>query len=95
MPQCLFLVCYAFGGEFWAPVSEEWGRFPTLALSMLLVNIWQIPCALAPNFATIVVCRALAGFSSAAGSVTVGMIADLYTEDEHQYAIAFLSFASM
>lgn len=28
--QCLFLVCYAFGCELWAPWSEEFGRWPIL-----------------------------------------------------------------
>lgn len=28
--QCVFLVCYAFGCELWAPWSEEFGRWPIL-----------------------------------------------------------------
>lgn len=36
--QCVFLVCYAFGCELWAPWSEELGRWPTLQLSLFLVN---------------------------------------------------------
>lgn len=51
----------------------EYGRWPILQLSLFLVNVFQIPCALAPNFGTIVVCRALGGLSSAGGSVTLGM----------------------
>ena len=50
--QMIFLVAYAFGSELWAPWSEEFGRWPVLQLSLLLVNIWQIPCALAPNYGT-------------------------------------------
>lgn len=57
--QMIYLVLYSFGCELWAPWSEEFGRWPILQLSMLLINIWQIPCALAPNWGTIVVCRAL------------------------------------
>ena len=70
--QMIFLVLYAFECELWAPWSEEFGRWPILQLSLFLVNIWQIPCALAPNFGTIVVCRGLGGLSSAGGSVTLG-----------------------
>lgn len=70
----IFLVLYAFGCELWAPWSEELGRWPILQLSLTLVNIWQLPVALAPNFATIMVGRALGGLSSAGGSVTLGMI---------------------
>jgi hypothetical protein len=57
--QMIYLVFYAFGCELWAPWSEEFGRWPILQLSLLLINIWQIPNSVAPNFGTIVVCRAL------------------------------------
>ena len=57
--QMIYLVFYAFGCELWAPWSEEFGRWPILQLSMLFINIWNIPNSVAPNFATILVCRAL------------------------------------
>lgn len=82
----IFLVFYAFGCELWAPWSEELGRKPVLQLSLFLVNIWQLPVALAPNFATIIVGRMLGGLSSAGGSVTLGMIADMWEPDVQQYA---------
>ncbi|KAK1529080.1 major facilitator superfamily transporter [Colletotrichum costaricense] len=91
----IFLVLYAFGCELWAPWSEEFGRWPVLQLSLFLVNIWQIPVALAPNFATIMVGRALGGLSSAGGSVTLGMIADLFESDKQQYAVAYVVFSSV
>ncbi|TVY29300.1 Efflux pump [Lachnellula hyalina] len=91
----IFLILYAFGCELWAPWSEELGRKPILQLSLLLVNIWQIPVALAPNFATVMVGRALGGLSSAGGSVTLGMIADMWEPDHQQYAVAFVVFSSV
>jgi MFS family permease len=91
----IFLVLYAFGCELWAPWSEEVGRKPILQLSLLLVNIWQLPVALAPNFASIMVGRALGGLSSAGGSVTLGMIADMWEADSQQYAVAFVVFSSV
>ncbi|KAH6719731.1 major facilitator superfamily transporter [Leptodontidium sp. MPI-SDFR-AT-0119] len=91
----IFLVLYAFGCELWAPWSEELGRWPILQLSLLLVNIWQLPVALAPNFATILIGRALGGISSAGGSVTLGMIADMWEADNQQYAVAFVVFSSV
>ena len=91
----VFLVTYAFGCELWAPWSEELGRKPILQLSLFLVNIWQIPVAIAPNFATIMVGRALGGLSSAGGSVTLGMIADLWEADDQQYAVACVVFSSV
>jgi len=65
IPQMMFLVAYAFGCELWAPWSEEFGRWPIQQMSLFLVNIWQIPCALAPNYGTYVVCRFLGGLSTA------------------------------
>jgi len=91
----IFLVTYAFGCELWAPWSEEFGRWPVIQLSLGLVNIWQIPVALAPNFGTILVCRALGGLSSAGGSVTLGMIADMFEADKQQYAVAYVVFSSV
>jgi multidrug resistance protein len=93
--QMIFLVAYAFGSELWAPWSEEVGRWPIMQLSLSLVNIWQIPCALAPNFGTIVVCRFLGGLSSAGGSVTLGMVADMWEPDEQQYAVAYIVLSSV
>jgi MFS family permease len=93
--QCVFLVAYAFGCELWAPWSEEFGRWPIMQLSLFLVNIWQIPCALAPNFGTIVVCRILGGLSSAGGSVTLGMTADMWEADDQGFAVAFVVLSSV
>ena len=91
----IFLVLYAFGCELWAPWSEEFGRKPILQLSLFLVNIWQIPVGIAPNFATIMVGRALGGISTAGGSITLGMIADLWEADDQGYAVACVVFSSV
>ncbi|PLN80643.1 MFS general substrate transporter [Aspergillus taichungensis] len=93
--QMIFLVSYAFGCELWAPWSEEFGRWPIMQLSLFLVNIWQIPCALAPNFGTIVVCRFLGGLSSAGGSVTLGMTADMWEADDQGFAVAYVVLSSV
>lgn len=93
--QMSFLMAYAFGCEFWAPFSEEFGRWPILQLSLFLVNIWQLPCALAPNFGTIVVARTLGGLSSAGGSVTLGMVADMWEPETQQWAVAFIVLSSV
>lgn len=82
-----FLITYAFGCELWAPWSEELGRWPILQLSLFFVNIWQIPVGIAPNFATIIVCRALGGLSTAGGSVTLAMVADMWEPSDQQYAV--------
>lgn len=111
--QMAYLVTYSIGCELWAPWSEEFGRWPILQLSMFLINIWQIPAGLAPNWGTIVVARALVchsqsstfmslsyanqsqgGISTAGGSVTLGLIADIYEPDNQQFPLAFIVLSS-
>ncbi|KAL4952744.1 MFS general substrate transporter [Aspergillus filifer] len=93
--QMIFLVAYAFGCELWAPWSEEFGRWPIMQLSLTFMNIWQIPCALAPNFGTMVVGRFLGGISLAGGSVTLGMTADMWEADDQGFAVAFVVLSSV
>ncbi|KAH8601750.1 putative MFS transporter [Bisporella sp. PMI_857] len=95
--QFIFLLTYAFGCEFWAPWSEELGRWPTQQASLFLVNIWQILSALSPTFGGVLVARALGGLSTAGGSVTLGVIADLYRPEDtgFQYAVAFVILSSV
>ncbi|KAI1483854.1 hypothetical protein K445DRAFT_24213 [Daldinia sp. EC12] len=91
----IFLITYAFGCELWAPWSEEFGRKPILQASMFLVNIFTLPVALAPNFGCLLAGRALGGLSTAGGSVTLGMVADMFESDRQQYAVAYIVFSSV
>lgn len=93
--QMIFLVAYAFGCEFWAPWSEEIGRWPVLQASLFLVNCFQILAALAPNYGSLIVARFFGGLFTAGGSVTLGMVADLWEPDEQQFAVAFVVLSSV
>ncbi|KAL8773505.1 MAG: hypothetical protein Q9209_001609 [Squamulea sp. 1 TL-2023] len=93
--QAVFLIAYAFGCELWAPWSEEFGRRSVLQMSLFLVNVFQLPCALARNYGTIIAGRVFGGLSSAGGSVTLGMVADMWEPDDQQYAVAFIVFSSV
>lgn len=93
--QMIFLVAYAFGCELWAPWSEEYGRWPIMQLSLFFVNVWQILGGLAPNFGTIVVARFLGGISSAGGSVTLGMTADMWEANDQGFAVCFVVLSSV
>lgn len=92
--QLLFMIPYAIGCELWAPLSEQFGRWPVMQASLTLVNVWQVLGGLAPNYASICVARALGGISSAGGSVTLGMVADMWESNRHGFALAFLVLAS-
>ena len=89
-----FLLAYAIGCELWAPWSEEFGRWPIMQLSLGLVNVWQILCGASTNMSMIFAGRVLGGLSSAGGSVTLGMVADMWDSQDQQYAVAFVSLWS-
>lgn len=93
--QVAFLITYAFGCEAWAPWSEELGRKWVLQSSLFLVNLCQIPCALANSIGMVIAFRALGGLSSAGGSVTLGMVADMWQPDDQQYAVNFVVLSSV
>ncbi|KAF2805269.1 MFS general substrate transporter [Mytilinidion resinicola] len=92
--QMIFLLSYAFGCELWAPWSEELGRKNVLQTSLGLVNIWQIMCATSKGVPQILAGRFLGGLSSAGGSVTLGIVADMFEPDRQQYAVAFVVLTS-
>ncbi|GAP86653.2 putative mfs multidrug transporter [Rosellinia necatrix] len=93
----IFLITYAFGCELWAPWSEELGRRPVLQGSLLLVNLCCLPVALAsPNgINSILVGRAFGGLFSAGGSVTLGMVADMFPSEDQEYPLAFIVLSSV
>ncbi|KAI0427541.1 major facilitator superfamily domain-containing protein [Xylaria sp. FL1042] len=93
----VFLITYAFGCELWAPWSEELGRKFVLQGSLFLVNICCLPVALAsPNGITsIIVGRAFGGLFSAGGSVTLGMVADMFPSERQEYPLAFIVLSSV
>lgn len=93
--QMIFLVAYAFGCELWAPQSEEWGRWPTLFISLFLVAATQIGCALAPNFNALLAGRFFGGLCTAGGSVTLGVVADLYHQESQSFAVAYIVLSSV
>lgn len=93
--QLLMMVCYAFGCELWAPWSEEYGRFWVMQISLFMVNIWQILGALAPNYGSVCVARALTGLSSAGGSVTLAVVADMWETQDQGFGVLFVVAASV
>lgn len=61
----------------------------------MIPPVWQLLGVFAPNFGALVVSRGLGGLSTAGGSVTLGMVADLYDVDAQQYAVAYVVLSSV
>lgn len=66
MTVSIFLLGYAVGPIFIAPLSETYGRRPVLIISNSFFCVWQIGCALAPNIETLVIARFFSGLGGAA-----------------------------
>ncbi|KAF2703015.1 MFS general substrate transporter [Pleomassaria siparia CBS 279.74] len=94
MGMVAFLVAYAFGCELWAPWSEELGRWIIMQGSLTFVNISILICALSVNFPMMIAGRVIGGLSSAGGSVTLGMVADMFLPEEQQHAVLWSSLFS-
>lgn len=86
-----FLILYGFGCELWAPWSEEYGRFWVMQLSLGTVNIWQILAGASTSWSMVLAARLLGGLCSAGGSVTLGMVADMFDPEDQQYAVLWAS----
>jgi MFS family permease len=89
-----FLILYGFGCELWAPWSERYGRHIIMQLSLLSVNIWQILAGCSTSWSMVLAARLLGGICSAGGSVTLGMVADMFDPEDQQYPILWVSLWS-
>lgn len=88
-----YVLGFAFGPLVWAPLSEARGRRPVYFISWTVFTIFQIPCALAHNSATLIVARLIAGtFGSSPLANAGGTLADIWLP--HQRGKAMSLFAA-
>lgn len=59
----VFVVGFGVGPMAFAPFSETWGRRPVYASTLLVAVIFVIPCAVAKNIGTLIVCRLIDGIA--------------------------------
>jgi multidrug resistance protein len=89
MPVSIFLLGFAIGPLFLAPLSEIYGRTIVLTCSNIFFCAFQIACALAPTLASLIVFRFLAGVGGiAALTLGGGIIADVFPVEERGFAIS-------
>jgi multidrug resistance protein len=82
------------GPMLFAPLSEVLGRRIIYATTLLLAVIFIIPCAVAPNIQTLLVCRAIDGIAFSAPMTLVGgTLSDLWRTEERGVAMAAFSAA--
>jgi MFS family permease len=79
LPTAVFLVGYVVGPLLFSPMSEIIGRKPVLVWSFSVFVLATLGCALAPNWASLLVFRTICGLAGAAPQTVVGGIyADLF-----------------
>ncbi|PIL37274.1 MFS general substrate transporter [Ganoderma sinense ZZ0214-1] len=92
----IFLLTFAIGPLFLAPMSEIYGRTWVLHISNLLFLGFNFGCAYAPTAADLIGFRILSGF---AGSAPIacggGTISDLFSEKERASAMALYSLGPL
>lgn len=90
----LMVIGFSLGPLIWSPVSDLYGRRVSYFISLGLYVIFNIPCALAKNIGTLLVCRFLCGVWSSSGLCLVGgSIADMFPAQTRGKAIAFFAYA--
>jgi multidrug resistance protein len=89
-----YVLGFAFGPLVWAPLSEARGRRPVYFISWTIFTVFQIPCALAKNPATLIVARLIAGtFGSSPLANAGGSLADIWLPDQRGKAMSLFAAA--
>jgi MFS family permease len=93
--QSMFILGIAIGPMFLAPLSEVHGRQPIYTTGIFLFSILQIPAALSPTYAGVIVARFLAGCFGGIPLSNVGAsAADLFPTSQTAWPIMLFSFCS-
>ncbi|EXJ78950.1 hypothetical protein A1O3_08450 [Capronia epimyces CBS 606.96] len=85
----IYILGYAVGPLFLAPLSEVYGRLPVYHVCNLMFVIWTIACALAPSVGPMLVFRLFAGIAGSCPiTIGAGSIADLTVPEKRGVAMA-------
>jgi len=92
----IYLLSFALGPLFVAPLSEMYGRTWVLHISNLVFVVFTIACAVAPTTASLIVFRFFAGLAGAAPlCIGAGSIADLFAEDGRAAALGIYTLGPL
>jgi len=81
LPISMYLIGYVLGPLLFGPLSETYGRKLIMTSSFLAYTIFTMACALAPNWAALLIFRLLSGINASSPIAVVGgMYADIYSD---------------
>ena len=88
----MYILGYAIGPLFLAPLSEVYGRLPVYHVCNSLFVAWTIACALAPNISALLIFRVLAGIAGSCPlAIGGGSIADLFVQQQRGVAMSLFT----
>lgn len=94
LPITLFVIGFGVGPLVFAPISELLGRKIVYVSTLAFAVVFIIPCAVAPNIGTLLVCRLIDGIAFSAPMTLVGgTLADLWRTEERGVPMATFSAA--
>ena len=94
----LFVAGYGLGPMIWAPMSEipQIGRNPIYIGTLAVFVIFQVPTALAVNFAMLLCFRFLTGFIGSPALATGGAsIGDMFAPNKRAYGIGIRGISAV
>ncbi|KAH9952005.1 MFS general substrate transporter [Amylocystis lapponica] len=90
----LMVAGFGVGPLAWSPLSETYGRRPIWIIPTFIYILFNIPCAVATNIQTLLICRFFAGFfASAPLTLAGGTISDIWDNNERGFAVALFAAA--
>ncbi|KAJ3111976.1 hypothetical protein HK100_002492 [Physocladia obscura] len=90
MTMSIFILAYALGPFIAAPLSEVYGRYKILMVSILVFVLFNLACGFAKTTAQILVFRFLAGLGGSAPiAISGSIITDLFDRSEMGSAMAY------
>ncbi|KAI1376039.1 MFS general substrate transporter [Hypoxylon crocopeplum] len=90
----LFVVGFATGPTFWAPLSELKGRRLPVVIAMFGFSVFSIACATGKDLQTVLICRFFAGFCGACPlAVVAAIFSDMFNNATRGIAITIFSMA--
>jgi multidrug resistance protein len=85
----IYLIGFAVGPLFLAPLSEIYGRLRVYQVGTVIFTVWNVAGALAPNIGALLVFRLFAGISgSSPVTLGAGSVADMFAREERGMAMA-------
>ncbi|KAI5843429.1 major facilitator superfamily domain-containing protein [Morchella snyderi] len=96
MTVSVFLIGFAFGPLFFAPLSEIFGRVKVMQVSIFLFLVFNIACAVAQTTGQMIAFRLLAGLAGSSPlALGAGILSDIWAPVDLARAMAFFALGPL